>query len=70
MEETAGIRILKPGCRKLAVKPELGNLDWLKAVYPTPYGPVCVEAERKNGCGMAVKVDAPREIEIENNYVK
>lgn len=70
VEETAGIRILKPGCRKLAVKPELGNLDWLKAVYPTPYGPVCVEAERKNGCGMAVKVDAPREIEIENNYVK
>lgn len=62
-EDILGIEILEPGCRKLAIHPDLGNLTWAKGTYPTPYGIVRVFAEKKDG-NIIVDVDAPEEIEI------
>ncbi len=54
-----GIEILEPGCRKVAVRPQLGNLAWAKGTYPTPYGDITVSVT-KDG----VTIDAPAEVEI------
>ncbi len=61
--QVLGIRILAPGCKKLAVRPDLGDLAWAEGSYPTPYGTVHVRAEKQGG-ETAVTVDAPAEIEI------
>ncbi len=54
-----GIEILEPGCRKVAVKPQLGNLEWAKGTYPTPYGDITVSVTKEG-----VQVTAPAEVEI------
>lgn len=62
-EQILGIQILEVGCKKLSIKPNLGNLSWAKGTYPTPYGVVSVEARRENG-ELITKIEAPKEIEI------
>ncbi len=61
--QLAGITILEPGCKKLMIKPQLGNLDYIKVKYPTPYGILDIYA-RKTKFGTDVKIDAPSDIEI------
>ena len=40
-----GIRILEPGCAKVAIKPNLGGLEWAEGAYPTPLGPIHVSCK-------------------------
>ena len=58
-----GVNIMEPGCRKLLIKPHLDGQDFVRGVYPTPFGDVRIEAEG-NADKCAVKVDAPPEVEI------
>ena len=54
-ERVLGIRFLEPGGKTIAVKPDLGDLDYVRGTFPTPQGVIRVEADRKGG----VKVDLP-----------
>ena len=58
-----GIKIAEAGCKRVIVNPQLGNLDWAKGSYPTPYGNICVEHIKKDG-KTETRVSAPREVEI------
>lgn len=62
-EEVLGIKILEPGCKKIAIKPNLGNLSFAKGTYPTPYGIISVECSSDKG-RVTVSYSAPEEIEI------
>lgn len=62
-EQIAGIEILEPGCKKLRIRPNLGDLEWIKVEYPTPFGNVLVEAEQIDG-EVKTNISAPEEIEI------
>ena len=48
-EEVLGIRISEPGCKKIRIAPRLGNLEWAKGKYPTPYGTVTVSCKNLGG---------------------
>lgn len=63
-ERVLGIRIMEPGCKTVAVKPELGTLSWAKGTYPTPYGMIRVEV-RKDGDDLIMDIDAPEEIVVD-----
>ena len=63
-EEVLGVKILEPGCRKIAVKPNLGNLKWAKGTYPTPYGVIDISAYKKKDETIDLKIDSPKEIEV------
>lgn len=63
IEDIGGIEILEPGCKKLRVSPKLGNLEWIKVTYPTPYGVVKIDAHIENG-RTVTQITAPAEIEI------
>lgn len=52
-EQVLGVSILEPGCRKLRIKPDLGDLEWAEGVYPTPLGEVSIRAW-KNQAGECV----------------
>lgn len=65
IEEIGGIEILEPGCKKLKISPNLGNLEWIKVTYPTPYGIVKIDASLENG-EMKSEISAPAEVKIIN----
>lgn len=62
-ERVLGIQILDAGCKKISIKPELGNLQWAKGTYPTPYGDIQVDVKRE-GNHIVTRVVAPDEIEV------
>jgi len=53
-ELVLGIAPLADGWTRIAVDPELGDLDWAAAVVPTPFGELVVSADRES-----VMVDVP-----------
>ena len=55
-----GIQYLEPGGKKIAVKPELCDLEYVKGTYPTVYGPLSLQLEK----GKKLQVSAPAEIEV------
>ena len=63
MKYVLGIQILEPGCRKVAIKPDLGDLEWAEGTYPTPYGLIKVRHE-KTADGIKSTIEAPAEVEI------
>lgn len=58
-----GIHILKPGCKKVKIAPQLGSLKIAKGSFPTPYGNITVEHQNVGG-KIVSKISAPKEIEI------
>lgn len=63
-ENVLGVRILEPGCRKVKIEPHLGDLEWAKGTYPTPYGEISVSHVRQADGSVATEVDVPEEVEI------
>jgi hypothetical protein len=63
-EHVLGFQVIEPGCKKISIKPNLGDLKWVRGSLPTPYGIVEVE-HRLNEKGEVVsRVNAPEEVEI------
>ncbi|MBE6884077.1 MAG: alpha-L-rhamnosidase [Ruminococcaceae bacterium] len=58
-----GVQVLEPGCRKIKVTPNLGDLQWAKGTYPTPYGIVSIEHRAENG-KVTTNFTAPDEVEV------
>ena len=66
MEQIGGIEILEPGCKSLRISPKLAGLEWIRIVYPTPYGKVKIFATKTKN-GVETTVDAPEVINIIKN---
>ncbi len=62
-EEVLGCHIVEDGCKTLAIKPNLGDLEWAEGVYPTPYGDVLISAKKQGG-EVKVRVEAPGDVTI------
>lgn len=58
-----GIQVLEPGCKRVAVNPNLCDLAFADGTYPTPYGCIHVHAWKENG-ERRFSVRAPKEVEI------
>lgn len=59
-----GVEILEPGCRKVSVKPYLGDLEWIEGTYPTPYGVITIKAHRDSTGQVTTTVTAPDEVTV------
>ena len=64
IENILGIRPLEPGCRKVAVEPFLGNLDWAEGSLAVPGGAVHVRAEKTVSGQIISSVSAPSGIVV------
>jgi hypothetical protein len=42
-----GVQPLEPGFSRFEIRPFLGDLDWARGVFPTPYGDIHVEVKRE-----------------------
>ena len=61
-----GVKPLEPGCKRVRVAPQLGNLKWAEGKYPTPLGPIHVRHERQPDGTISSQIDAPRGIIVES----
>jgi alpha-L-rhamnosidase len=59
-----GIKILEPGAKKVQIKPNLGNLNWVEGTYPTPYGLIKVRHEKLPSGEIKSDIDLPEGIEL------
>ncbi len=58
-ENVLGIKILEPGCKKVKIEPHLGDLEWAKGTYPTPYGDIYVSHVKKTDGTIESQVEVP-----------
>jgi alpha-L-rhamnosidase len=58
-----GIQPISPGCRQMRIAPQLGDLQWARGTYPTPYGPVSVALSRDSSGRVTAEVQSPPEVE-------
>lgn len=63
-EYILGVKVLEPGCKKVAVKPNLGSLNHVKGTYPTPYGIIHIEAHKDENGETVVNVTAPAAVTV------
>lgn len=59
-----GVQVLEPGCRKVAIRPQLGDLQWVEGAYPTPYGNIWIRHEKNEDGSLRSAINAPHEVEI------
>lgn len=59
-ERVLGVRFLAPGGSKIAVKPDLGDLEYVEGTFPTPHGIIKISADKSG----KVSVDAPDNVDI------
>ena len=65
MRHVAGVTVIEPGCKKLRVAPQLGDLRYVEAEYPTPLGIVHVRHEKRADGSIHTEVNAPAGVEYE-----
>lgn len=63
-EYVLGVQPLAPGCTRIRVAPQLGDLAWAEGAYPTPRGPLKVRHDRQPDGTIRSQIDAPPGIEI------
>lgn len=59
-----GVKVLEPGCKKVLIEPNLGNLKWVKGTFPTPYGEIKIEHVKTSRGVVKSKVTGPKSINI------
>ncbi|MHB1154834.1 MAG: alpha-L-rhamnosidase-related protein [Eubacteriales bacterium] len=59
-----GINIIEPASRKFKIEPHLGDLNYVRGTYPTPYGNIEVFAAKQTDGTLKLEVKAPAEVEI------
>jgi len=57
-----GVNVLQPGCKKIKIEPHLGDLQWVKGTFPTPYGVVKIEHHKLADGTVKTTVNAPKEV--------
>lgn len=63
-ENVLGVKIVEPGCSTVEVKPHLGDLQWARGTYPTPYGSIEIFCEKQSDGTVKTDVKAPEEVKV------
>uniref|UniRef100_UPI0032178695 alpha-L-rhamnosidase-related protein n=1 Tax=uncultured Draconibacterium sp. TaxID=1573823 RepID=UPI0032178695 len=61
-----GVQVVEPGCRKIKIEPHLGDLQWVKGTFPTPYGVVEVEHQKVADGTVKTSFIAPNRVIVVN----
>ncbi len=63
-EHILGVRVIEPGMKKIVIEPNLGDLEWVKGTFPSPYGIVSIHHFKGKDGRIISEVIAPDEIEV------
>lgn len=67
IENVLGVRPIEPGCRKVEVKPFLGDLEWAEGALAVPGGAVQVRVWKDPSGKVFIKISAPPGIDVIEN---
>lgn len=59
-----GVQVEDAGCKKLRIVPHLGDLDFAKGTFPTPYGVVTISHRKEADGRVHTEIDAPKGVKI------
>jgi len=59
-----GVNVLEPGCEKIKLEPHLGDLQWVKGTFPTPYGVVEIEHRKQADGKIKTTFNAPKGVKV------
>jgi hypothetical protein len=62
-ENVLGIKALAPGCAKVSINPNLGDLEWAEGTFPTPKGAIKVRHEKQADSTIKSTIELPDGIE-------
>ncbi len=54
-----GVQPAAPGCSRVTIKPNLGDLEWAEGALPTPHGPIRVRHEKDGRGGTRTEFELP-----------
>lgn len=63
-QNVLGVQVVEAGCKKVRIKPYLGDLKWVKGSFPTPMGDIHIEHKREPNGKITTTVDAPEGVKI------
>ena len=63
-EHVLGISIIKPGCKVVQVKPNLGSLTFAEGTFPTPMGLIKIRHEKRSDGTIKSTIKAPKGVKI------
>ncbi len=64
-QHVLGVQPVEPGCKRVRVTPQLGNLKWAEGTYPTPHGQIRVRHERQTDGSITSDIQAPPGVAVE-----
>ena len=64
IEHVLGVEVVETGGKVVRITPHLGNLQWAKGSFPTPYGDIQISHTRQADGSVKSKIDAPRGVKI------
>lgn len=65
-----GVEPLEPGCKKVRISPNLGDLEWAEGSFPTPYGTINIKHVKQTDGKIKSEIEAPDEIEVVKKSLK
>ena len=60
-----GVEVTEPGFKKVRINPHLGNLNFVRGTYPTPYGAIEITHYKRDDGTIKSDILLPEEIELE-----
>ena len=64
IEHVLGVEVVEAGCKVVKITPHLGDLQWAKGSFPTPYGDITISHTRKADGSIKSDIDAPRGVKV------
>jgi hypothetical protein len=64
-QKVLGVESLSAGGKTFAVKPNLGDLKWVKGIVPSPFGPIYVQCSNDSVDGLRLYVLVPEQTSAE-----
>ena len=59
-----GVNVIEPGCKKIKIEPHLGDLQWIKGSFPTPYGLLTIQHKKTKNGKVETLYDAPKQVKV------
>jgi len=63
-EYVLGVKVVEPGCSKVRIAPNLGDLQWVEGTFPTPKGIISIRHEKAPDGKIISNIKAPQGVEI------
>jgi alpha-L-rhamnosidase len=63
-EHVLGVKVVEPGCKTVRIQPRLGDLQWARGKYPTPFGVISVSHTKRPDGSIVTVIEKPDEVTV------